>query len=111
MPVNTAAWLNGPKIPLEVKEAPYTSPNHNEIVIKNVAIAINPIDYIKQDLGRLVFPWIKHPFITGTDIAGEVVEAGPGITRFKIGDEWSVLPLARTGGTTLRRKVLSRRTL
>ncbi len=86
MPSNTAAWLNGPKTLLEVRTAPYTSPGENEIVIKNAAIAINPIDYIKQDLGKMVFPWIKYPFITGTDVAGEVVEVGHGVTRFKTGD-------------------------
>jgi NADPH:quinone reductase-like Zn-dependent oxidoreductase len=34
----------------------------------------------------MAFPWVKLPFIFGTDVAGEVVEAGHGITRFKIGD-------------------------
>ena len=86
MPSNTAAWLNGPKAPLEVKTAPYTSPGKNEIVIKTAAVAINPIDYIKQDLGKMVYPWIKYPFITGTDVAGEVVEVGRGVSRFKTGD-------------------------
>ena len=92
MPSNTAAWLNGAKIPLEVKTAPYTSPGPDEIVIQNAAIAINPIDHIKQDLGKMVYGWIKYPFIIGTDVAGEVVEVGSRVTRFKIGDR--VLSLA-----------------
>lgn len=38
MPSNTAAWQTKPKsTPLEVKSAPYTSPQENEIVIKNVS--------------------------------------------------------------------------
>lgn len=86
MPSNFGAWLNSPKSTLEVKSAPYTSPGENEIVIKSGAVAINPIDWIKVDLGNMVFPWIKLPFITGTDIAGEIVEVGPGVTRFKAGD-------------------------
>lgn len=87
MPANTAAWQTKPKgTPLEVKSAPYTSPQENEIVIKNGAVAINPVDWIIQDLGTMMFSWIKHPFILGYDTAGEVIEIGPNVTRFKVGD-------------------------
>ncbi len=87
MPSNTAAWLSAPKVKsLEVKSAPYTSPRENEIVIRNGAVATNPIDWVKQDMGSMVFSWIKHPFITSTDVAGEVVEIGKGVTRFNVGD-------------------------
>lgn len=86
MPPNKAAWLNGQKAPLEVKPAPYTTPAENELVIKNGAVAINPIDWIGQDSGNLAFPWIKYPFIMGTDVAGEVVQVGSSVARFKVGD-------------------------
>lgn len=87
MPPNTAAWLPASKAPLlEIKSAPYTSPGKNEIVIKNGAIAVNPLDYMKRDMGELLFNWIKYPFVLGEDVAGEVVEVGPGVTRFNIGD-------------------------
>jgi len=86
MPSNKAAWLMGSKInPLEIKSAPYTSPRENEIVVKNGAVAINPADWMKQDLD-MVFSWVKYPFILGTDVAGEVVEIGRAVTRFKVGD-------------------------
>lgn len=86
-PNNTAAWLTGAKVhPLEVESAPYTSPRENEIVIKNCAVAINPIDWMKQALGDMLFSFIKYPFIVGTDVAGEVVEVGRGVTRFEVGD-------------------------
>ena len=87
MPPNSAAWLTASKSnPLEVKSAPYTSPRENEIVIKNGAVAINPIDWLKQDTGNMMFSWIKYPFILGSDVAGEVVEIGRAVTRFKLGD-------------------------
>ena len=71
---------------VKVKSAPYTSPRTNEIVIKNGAVAINPIDWIIPDMGSMMFSWIKYPFVLGSDTAGEVVEIGQGVTGFQIGD-------------------------
>lgn len=85
MPSNTAAWQPTPGVPLEVKEAPYTSPSDNEIVIKNHAIAVNPIDFKLQDTAY--FPFVSYPTILGNDVAGEVVEVGSAASsRFKPGD-------------------------
>ncbi len=86
MPTNTAAWLVAPQTKLVVKSAPYTHPHEGEIVVKNHAIAINPIDWILELIGNLIFPWIKYPFVLGADLAGEVVEVGKGVTRFSVGD-------------------------
>ncbi len=86
MPTNTAAWLPARQAQLEVKPAPYTSPRENEIVVENRAVAVNPLDWILQLTGHLIFPWIKYPFILGADLAGEVVEVGTAVTRFKVGD-------------------------
>lgn len=87
MPSNRAAWLTAKSArPLEVKSAPYTPPAPNEIVIKNGAIAINPIDWSKQFLGDMMFSYIKYPFVLGEDVAGEVVEVGKDVTRFVPGD-------------------------
>ena len=33
-----------------------------------------------------MFSWLKYPFILGLDTAGQVVEVGPGVTRFRVGD-------------------------
>ena len=87
MPSNRAAWLTAKSVrPLEVKPAPYTPPGESEIVVKNGAIAVNPIDWYKQVVGDLLFSHIKYPFILGSDLAGEVVEVGKGVARFKVGD-------------------------
>ena len=88
MPTNTAAWIGAKQARLEVKPAPYTPPLENEIVVMNHAVAINPSDWIipLPLIGRVRFPWIKYPFILGSDIAGEVVEVGKAVTRFKVGD-------------------------
>lgn len=86
MPMNTAAWLQARQAPLEVKSAPYTHPGKGEMVVKNHAVAINPVDWGIQLLGTLLFSWIKYPCILGGDLAGEVAEVGEGVTRFSVGD-------------------------
>ena len=83
-PSNTAAWQPEPGVALEVKPTPYTSPGEHEIVVRNVAIAVNPIDWIIQD--RAMFDWLEYPLVPGSDVAGEVVEIGRGVSRFKLGD-------------------------
>jgi len=86
MPSNTAAWLVAKHTKLEVKPAPYTSPRKNEIVVRNHAVAINPVDWMKPYIGDFMFSWMKYPFVLGCDLAGEVVEVGSGVSRFKPGD-------------------------
>ncbi len=86
MPPNIAAWLPGPKAKLEIKSAPYPFAGKDDIIVKNGAVAINPIDWTLQYMGNRVFNWIKFPSIIGTDAAGEIVEVGNAVTRFKLGD-------------------------
>ncbi|KAI1452557.1 GroES-like protein [Annulohypoxylon moriforme] len=84
-PSNKAAYLVAAKAPLEVKEAPYTPPGPNELVVKNHAVAINVVDPYKQILGDALLGYIKWPCVQGEDLAGEVVEVGSAVTRFKTG--------------------------
>jgi len=86
MPTNTAAWIDAKGAKLAVKPAPYTHARENEIVVKNHAVAINPLDWIIQVAGNVAYRWIKYPFVLGADLAGEVVEVGTAVTRFKVGD-------------------------
>lgn len=86
-PRNAAAWLMGTKIkPLQVGPAPYTSAKAGELVVRNRAVAINPVDRMKQEMGDMLFGWVKYPAVQGVDLAGEVVEVGPDVTSFRIGD-------------------------
>ena len=83
---NTAAWLSTKQSPLQVGPAPYTPPKADEIVVRNLAVSMNPMDWIKQVAGDFLFNWIKYPFVLGSDSAGQVVEVGSAVTRFKVGD-------------------------
>lgn len=86
MDTNRAAWLSHKHAFLDVKEAPLVAPTAHQIVIKNGAVAVNPVEWCKQLMGNLMFSWIKYPFILGNDCAGEVVQVGDAVSRFKIGD-------------------------
>lgn len=83
MASNSAAWLTAAKAkPLEVKPAPLWTPGENEILVRNHAVAINPVDGANQTLA--LFP-LNYPTILGHDVAGEVVAVGPNVTEFKPG--------------------------
>ena len=86
MPTNTAAWLGAKRAELEVEPAPYTRPREGEIVVKNRAVAVNPLDWMLQVVGDLIYPWIGYPSVIGTDLTGEVVEVGEAVSRFEVGD-------------------------
>ncbi|KAH6698466.1 chaperonin 10-like protein [Leptodontidium sp. MPI-SDFR-AT-0119] len=82
-PKNQAAWLVNAGEPLLVSDAPLPTPGPGEMVVKNGAVAINPIDCHMQDIGIFVQQW---PTILGADIAGEVYAVGPDVQNFKKGD-------------------------
>ena len=86
MPTNTAAWLDGRYSELTVRPAPYTPPGASDLVIRNRALAINPLDTIKQSSGDFMYRWLPYPMVLGEDVAGEVVEVGSAVTRFRVGD-------------------------
>lgn len=98
-PINTAAWLLANQADLQLQPAPNTPPRENEIVVKNHAVAINPVDWMTQLAGNFLFSWMKSPFILGSDLAGEVVAVGSAVTRFKVGDR----VLAHAVGTDKKR--------
>jgi NADPH:quinone reductase-like Zn-dependent oxidoreductase len=85
-PANSAAWLPALQAQLEIKEAPYTQPGDDQIVIRGHAVAVNPLDWITQVAANLTYRWLSYPTVLGSDVAGEVVEIGRDVTRFAVGD-------------------------
>jgi NADPH:quinone reductase-like Zn-dependent oxidoreductase len=83
---NAAAWLDAPYADLTVREAPYTAPRADEVVVRNRAVAVNPLDVMKQGIGDLMYGWLPRPSVLGEDVAGEVVEVGSAVSRFRVGD-------------------------
>nr|WP_228511686.1 zinc-binding alcohol dehydrogenase family protein [Clavibacter sp. VKM Ac-2872] len=86
VPTESAAWLASSAADLTVGPAPRTEPRAGEVAIRVRAVAINPLDTMKQHMGDLMYRWLPHPAVLGEDVAGEVEEVGPGVTRFAVGD-------------------------
>ncbi len=58
MPTNTAAWTRARSAQLEVGPAPYTAPGPDQLVVRNQAVAVNPLDWLIQVAGSVVYRWL-----------------------------------------------------
>ena len=90
MTSNHATFQPAEKAPkLQVSDAPYPRASDGQIVVRAAALAINPIDWMIQERGDFFYTHLKYPFTLGYDMAGQVVETGKGVTRFRVGDRVS----------------------
>ncbi|KAL8106578.1 quinone-oxidoreductase QR1, chloroplastic-like [Apium graveolens] len=91
-------------------EVPIPMPKKDEVLIKVEAVGINPIDFkIQHGFLRPLAPK-KFPHIPGSDIAGEVVDVGPAVTKFKKGDK-VVAMLGTLGGGGLAEYAVAKQEL
>jgi len=82
----------GPEV-LRLAEAPVPVLGEGEVLIKVQAAGVNRAD-VSQRMGRYrLSPGM--PSVLGLEVAGSIAEAGPGVTRWKPGDEVCAL---LTGG-------------
>ena len=63
--------------------APIYKPGPGELLVKNKAASLNPVDWKVQKHGMFVE---HYPAIVGVDIAGDVEEVGEGVASFSKGD-------------------------
>ena len=68
------------------------TPGPTEVLIKSSAAGINPVDWKVRRNGGMPPRDPNAPDILGWDVAGVVVEAGPGVTRFAVGDRVFGMP-------------------
>ena len=80
---NTAAVLKEAKAQITVEQRPIPNPKAGEILVKNAAVAINPVDWKIQDYAFFI---TKYPNILGSDVAGTVEAVGSDVQHFKKGD-------------------------
>jgi NADPH:quinone reductase-like Zn-dependent oxidoreductase len=71
---------------LVLRERPDPKPGTGEILVRVHAAGVNPVDWkIRRGDLRMVLR-VGFPYTPGGDVAGEVVEVGAGVTRFRPGD-------------------------
>ena len=71
---------------LRVGDFPRPRPDPSDILVKVHAASVNPIDFKVRDGKLRLLRHCRFPLILGHDCAGEVVEIGEKVTRFKVGD-------------------------
>ncbi len=88
--------LTKEKKPLELTEIPEPVPGHNEILIKVTTCGVchTELDEIEGRTPPPVFP-----VIPGHQVVGRVVEKGPEVTQFKVGDRAGVAWIFSSCGT------------
>jgi len=88
----------GPEV-FKLEEVPRPEPKDDELLIRVIAAAVNPVDaFVRQ--GMLSKRGLdKRPMIIGYDIAGVVEKTGAKATKFKAGDAvYAYLSIMRGGG-------------
>lgn len=85
--VNYAAWIQSPETSLDVATAPFPREKlgEDDVVIKNGAVAVNPVDWKVQDAASNPFG-LSFPNILGEDVAGVVVDVGSKVKHVQVGD-------------------------
>jgi NADPH:quinone reductase-like Zn-dependent oxidoreductase len=72
---------------LQVTDVPMPEPSHDEALVKVKAASINPGEAkIREGLLHAMWP-ATFPSGEGSDLTGVVTKVGPGVKRFKVGDE------------------------
>jgi NADPH:quinone reductase-like Zn-dependent oxidoreductase len=72
---------------LQVAERPDPKPGAGEMLVRVRAAGVNPVDWkIRRGDLKMVLR-INFPYIPGGDVAGEVVENGPGASKFQPGEQ------------------------
>jgi len=86
---------------LAVRDLPDPGPpGSGQVLLRVRAAGVNPIDRkIRNGSMRLLLP-ARFPLVLGYDVAGEVVEIGPEVTRFQPGDAvFGGVDVIRQGGS------------
>jgi NADPH:quinone reductase-like Zn-dependent oxidoreductase len=76
--------FGGPDV-LSVDEVPKPVPGEGEVLIKVVATSVNPVDWKLRE--GLITRDLPLPFIPGGDFSGVIDQLGPGVKKWKRGDE------------------------
>ncbi|KAF8648428.1 hypothetical protein AX16_006291 [Volvariella volvacea WC 439] len=82
-----ALILDVPQGNFAVQDTEVHTPNAGEVLVKVQSAALNPVDW---KIHKKEFFKLEYPAVLGTDVAGDVVKVGDGVTRFKLGDKMAL---------------------
>lgn len=77
------------------KDVPIPTPAEGEVLLAVKACGLNQVDLLTR-AGQTPAP-VPLPHISGTEVAGEIVAVGPGVTGWKPGDRVVVDPILHCG--------------
>ena len=83
---NLAAVVERPKARVSIIERPTPTPGPKELVLRNHAVAANPVDWMIQEWG-IILDEAKYPVVLGSDVSGIVTAVGSSVSKFKVGDK------------------------
>ncbi|KAF2828204.1 GroES-like protein [Ophiobolus disseminans] len=84
--INRAAVFPGPGEKLEVKDVGVNHPAPGEALIRNHAVALQPLDAKMLVAGYGPAASLQYPAVLGTSGAGIIEELGEGVSQFQVGD-------------------------
>lgn len=76
----------GPNV-LVYEDAPRPHPGNGEVLVRVHAAGINPVDWKIREGHMKEMLHHTLPLVLGWDVSGVVETLGPGVNRFKVGDE------------------------
>jgi NADPH:quinone reductase-like Zn-dependent oxidoreductase len=72
---------------VHLRDVPLPEVGRGEVLIRVRGASINPVDWkIRDGMVRILTGW-RFPKVLGSECAGEIVKTGPGVRRFKNGDQ------------------------
>ena len=76
----------GPEL-LQVRDVPEPKPGAGQIEIRVAAASLNPVDWKQRSGEHRKYMPLEFPAILGRDASGTIVQVGPGVTGFRVGDQ------------------------
>ncbi|KAG4025659.1 hypothetical protein MFRU_053g00280 [Monilinia fructicola] len=80
---NLAAIVKKAKDEITIENRPIPTPGPDEILVRNHAVAANPIDWKIQTWNVIV---TEYPNVLGSDVSGIIEAIGSSVTKFSVGD-------------------------